>query len=85
MDVQTYQFSANYNTVPQLDQISDEDSDESEAGGDGSTGDHFTNLFNLAEAADLVDRYNADRDIIPFLGDFTMSTPNISPWKHKHF
>ena len=88
MNVQMYQFSANYNTIPQLNQISDEDdhhSDELEAGGDGSTGDHFTNHFDLAKAANLVDSYNADRDIIPFLGDFTLSTPNISPWKCKHF
>ena len=81
MNVQTYQFLANYDTVPQLDQISDEDDHDSDelARGNGSTGDHFTNLFNLAEAADLVDSYNADRDIISFLGDFTLSTPNISP------
>ena len=75
-------------TVPQLDQISDEDdhnSDKSEAEGNESTDDYFTNLFDLTEAANLIDSYNADRDIISFLGDFTLFTPNISPQKCKHF
>jgi hypothetical protein len=85
-NAQTHQFSASYDSIAPLDQISDEDnrdSAESEAEGDGGTDDHFANLFDLAEAANLVDVYHAD--IIPLVEDFGLSTPNNSPRKRKHF
>jgi hypothetical protein len=87
MDAQIDQFSANYNTPLPVDPSSgndDHDSVESEGEDDGGVDDGVGNLFDLAEAAHLVDAYHADEDIIPLLEDFTFSTPNNSPQKRNH-
>ena len=63
------------------------DSDESEGEDGEGIDDHFGHLFDLAEAAHVVDVYHTDEDISPLLDDITLhesSTPNSSPQKRNH-
>ena len=89
-NAQTHQFSANLDIPPLVDQIAskdDDDSDESEGDDDGGMDDHCSHLFDLAEAAHLVDVYHTDEDISPLLGGVTLhasSTPTHSPRKRNH-
>ena len=85
MDARSTQFSENSDN-PHSAQLIDEDSDEYEDEGDEAMDGHFGHLFDLAEAAHLVDIYHTDRDIVPFLDDITPhegSIPNISPRKRS--
>ena len=86
-NAQTHQFSANLDTPSSVDQIASNDSDESEGDDDGGMDDHFSHLFDLAEAAHLVDVYHTDEDIAPLLEGVALhasSTPTHSPWKRNH-
>ena len=65
-----------------------DDGDGSEVEDDKGMDDHFGHLYNLAEAAYLVDFYYTNEDIVPLLEDITLHenglTPNNSPRKHSH-
>lgn len=89
MNAQSHHFSANSESdnPPLADQLGgkdEDDSDESEVEDDEGMDDHFGHLFDLAEAAHLVDVYHTDEDIVPLLEDITLherSTCNNSPRK----
>jgi hypothetical protein len=86
-NARTHQFSANLDAVNQVAGKDDHDSDESESDDDEGMDDHFDHLFDLAEAAHLVDVYHTDEDISPLLEDVTLhasSTPTHSPRKRNH-
>jgi len=86
-NAQTHQFYANLDTLPSVDQLDgqdDHDSDESEGENDEGMDDHFGHLFDLAEAAHLVDVYHTDADILPLVEDIESPTPTNSPRKRNH-
>lgn len=90
INARSYQFSANSDSLPFVDQsddISHDGSDESEVEDDGGMND----LLDLAEAAHLVDVYRlTDEDIVPLQEVITYglhdegSSSNTSPRKRSH-
>jgi hypothetical protein len=92
MSAQSHKFSANLDNAPSVDQLAgkhDDYSDESEVEDDEGIDDHFSHLYDLAEAAHLADFYHTDDDIMPPVEDITLhwheegSTPNNSPRKRS--
>lgn len=84
----TYQFSANWDASPQVDQLGDGDDCESnESEGEDDEEMSAGHLLDLAEAAHLVDVYHMDKDIALLLDSFTLhdtSTRNNAQRKRKH-
>jgi hypothetical protein len=87
MNAQSHQFSANLDNPPLVDQLVGKDSDDSDESEVEDDEDNFGHLYNLVEAAHLIDSYRTDKDIVPLLEDTTLhekgSTPNNSPQKRS--
>ena len=82
MYAQSYQFSENFDITPSAGNDDDE-SNGSEVEGDKDMGDDFVHLFDLAEAAHLVEVYHNDENFIPSLEDITLHSTH-SPQKRSH-
>ena len=82
MNARSYHFSENFNISPSASNDDDE-SNESEVEGDEDMGDDFVHLFDLAEAAHLVEVYHTDENILPSLEDITLHSTH-SPRKCSH-